>query len=134
MSGRVGFVSVSAVLTVDLSYLWHASPFEFLSYLFAILVAFLTRSFCATMDAIPGALDPGDHGPGIIAGNVTVAVLATIAVALRVLARHKQRLALEADDYLIFVALVRVESCPYHTATANLYIISPLGGPCVPVP
>ncbi|KAI4180657.1 MAG: hypothetical protein LQ348_005166 [Seirophora lacunosa] len=62
------------------------------------------------MDAIPNAFDPGDKGPGIIAGNVIVAVLATIAVGLRVLSRHMQRLSLEADDYLIFVALGQVST------------------------
>ena len=55
---------------------------------------------------IPHINDPGDHGPGIIIGNIIVAVLATIAVGLRILSRHMQRLSLEADDYLIFAALV----------------------------
>lgn len=58
------------------------------------------------MQSIPHASDPGDHGPGIIAANIIVCVLATIAVALRGLSRHMLRLSLEADDYLIFIALV----------------------------
>ncbi|KAL9051676.1 MAG: hypothetical protein Q9206_004612 [Seirophora lacunosa] len=68
------------------------------------------NAYRTTMDAIPNAFDPGDKGPGIIAGNVIVAVLATIAVGLRVLSRHMQRLSLEADDYLIFVALVSTKA------------------------
>ena len=55
---------------------------------------------------IPHMNDPGDKGPGIIVGNIIVAVLATVAVGLRILSRHMQRLSLEADDFLIFAALV----------------------------
>ncbi|KAL8702622.1 MAG: hypothetical protein Q9201_004200 [Fulgogasparrea decipioides] len=57
------------------------------------------------MDSLPHANDPGDHGPGIIAANIIVVVLATIAVGLRVVSRRMQRLSLEADDYTIFAAL-----------------------------
>ncbi|KAL8766381.1 MAG: hypothetical protein Q9209_006815 [Squamulea sp. 1 TL-2023] len=57
------------------------------------------------MESIPHAFDPGDKGSGIIAGNIVVVVLATIAVGLRIVSRRMQRLSLEADDYLIFVAL-----------------------------
>ncbi|KAL8709212.1 MAG: hypothetical protein Q9225_007482, partial [Loekoesia sp. 1 TL-2023] len=57
------------------------------------------------MESIPHASDPGDYGPGIVAGNIVVVILSTIAVGLRVLSRRKQRLSLEADDYLIFAAL-----------------------------
>ncbi|KAL8933697.1 MAG: hypothetical protein Q9216_006245 [Gyalolechia sp. 2 TL-2023] len=57
------------------------------------------------MQSIPGAFDPGDRGPGIIAGNIVVTVLAIVAVGLRVLSRHLQRASLRTDDYLIFVAL-----------------------------
>lgn len=60
------------------------------------------------MESIPHASDPGDYGSGIVAGNIVVVILATIAVGLRVLSRRKQRLSLEADDYLIFAALVSV--------------------------
>ena len=58
------------------------------------------------MDSIPHAYDPGDKGPSIIAGNITVIVLATVAVALRIISRRMQRLPLQADDFLIFLALV----------------------------
>lgn len=57
------------------------------------------------MQSIPHASDPGDRGPGIIAGTVVVAVLATIAVGLRVISRRLHGLSLEVDDYLIFAAL-----------------------------
>ena len=55
---------------------------------------------------VPHMFDPGDHGPGIIVGNIFVAVLATVTVGLRVKSRWLQRLSLEADDYLILAALV----------------------------
>ncbi|KAL9598131.1 MAG: hypothetical protein Q9219_004687 [cf. Caloplaca sp. 3 TL-2023] len=58
------------------------------------------------MESIPHATDPGDYGPGIIAGCVVVAVASTIAVCLRVLSRRTQGLSLASDDYLIFAALV----------------------------
>ena len=56
--------------------------------------------------AIPHATDPGNHGSGIVAGNLVVAILATVAVVLRIISRRLQGLSLEADDYLIFAALV----------------------------
>ena len=49
----------------------------------------------------------GNQGPGIIAACLTVAVLATIAVALRLLARMFQKVRIGMDDYLIILALVR---------------------------
>lgn len=58
------------------------------------------------MDSIPHAYDAGDKGPSIIAGNITVVVLATVAVVLRIISRRMQRLPLQADDFLIFIALV----------------------------
>ncbi|KAL8656811.1 MAG: hypothetical protein Q9226_002549 [Calogaya cf. arnoldii] len=57
------------------------------------------------MESIPHAFDAGDNGPGIVAANITVVTLATIAVVLRVVSRRMQKLSLQADDYLIFVAL-----------------------------
>ena len=59
-----------------------------------------------TMDAIPGAFDAGDNGSGIMAAINIFIILATIAVGLRIVSRRMQRLALEADDFLIFAALV----------------------------
>lgn len=61
------------------------------------------------MQSITHASDPGDRGPGIIAGTIVVAVLATLAVALRVISRRLHGLTLEVDDYLIFAALVSME-------------------------
>ena len=48
----------------------------------------------------------GNQGPGIVVANLIVAVLAGVAVVLRFLARRVQGLSLQADDYLIFLALV----------------------------
>ncbi|KAL8753698.1 MAG: hypothetical protein Q9199_004866 [Rusavskia elegans] len=57
------------------------------------------------MDSIPHAFDAGDKGSGIVAANIIVIILATVAVGLRIVSRRMQRLALEMDDYLIFVAV-----------------------------
>ena len=43
----------------------------------------------------------------VAAGNLSVSILATIAVALRLLARRVQKVALGCDDYFILLALVR---------------------------
>ena len=48
-----------------------------------------------------------NRGPRIIAANLTVAILATIAVALRFLARRLQESKIGVDDYLILLSLVR---------------------------
>lgn len=48
----------------------------------------------------------GNQSHGIIAGNLTVTILATIAVALRVLARRAIKTGMAADDYVILIALV----------------------------
>ena len=45
---------------------------------------------------------------GIIAGNLTVAILATFAVAFRLLARHLQKVVIGYDDYFVVLALVRL--------------------------
>ncbi|ERF73312.1 hypothetical protein EPUS_03145 [Endocarpon pusillum Z07020] len=47
----------------------------------------------------------GSQGPGIVAANLVVAILATIAVALRFSSRRVQGLGFQADDYLILLAL-----------------------------
>lgn len=47
-----------------------------------------------------------NHGPAIVAANLVVAILATIAVALRFLARYIQKIGFKSDDYLILLALV----------------------------
>ena len=44
----------------------------------------------------------------VLAGNLSVAMIATIAVALRLLARRVQEVTLGYDDYLILIALVRL--------------------------
>ena len=45
--------------------------------------------------------------PNFIAGNIIVALAAIAAVALHIVARRIKGLRLAADDYTIFVALVR---------------------------
>ena len=57
-------------------------------------------------DPVPSYQTGDDQGPSIIAANVTVAVLATIGVILRFIARKVQRIGWGADDYLILGALV----------------------------
>ena len=52
------------------------------------------------------AAEAENHGPGIIAATLVVAILATIAVPLRFLARYIQKIGFESDDYLILLALV----------------------------
>lgn len=52
------------------------------------------------------AEEAANHGPGIVAGNLVVAILATIAVALRFLSRYIQKIGFKSDDYLILLALV----------------------------
>lgn len=47
-----------------------------------------------------------NHGSAIVAVNLVVAILATIAVALRFLARYIQKIGFKSDDYLILLALV----------------------------
>ena len=53
------------------------------------------------------------QAPGIQAANLTVAILATISVALRFLARRLQRIALGLDDWLILAALVMSPFCSW---------------------
>ena len=48
-----------------------------------------------------------NKSPQMVAATISFMVISTIAVVLRVLARRIQGLKLGADDYLIFVSLVR---------------------------
>lgn len=58
--------------------------------------------------AAPSAADyAANKAPAILGVNITVAVLTTLAVTLRVVARRVQKLSLQADDYLIILAVVR---------------------------
>ncbi|RAK95953.1 uncharacterized protein BO80DRAFT_417794 [Aspergillus ibericus CBS 121593] len=50
-------------------------------------------------------LSAASRGPSIIAGNLTVAIIATVAVGLRVLARSLKSNTFGLDDWLIFLAL-----------------------------
>lgn len=65
----------------------------------------------ATLDRPTLAEKAANHGPGIVAANLVVAILATIAVALRFLARYIQKIGFESDDYLILLALVCHVQC-----------------------
>lgn len=47
-----------------------------------------------------------NQGPGIVVGNLIVAVAAIIAVVLRVWSRRLKGLKLGPDDWLIVMALV----------------------------
>lgn len=47
-----------------------------------------------------------NQGPGIVVGNIIVAVAAVLAVGLRIWARKIQGLSPGLDDWLIFAALV----------------------------
>lgn len=60
----------------------------------------------APFDRPTPAEKAANHGPAIVAANLIVAILATIAVALRFLARYIQKVGFESDDYLILLALV----------------------------
>ncbi|MCJ1331320.1 hypothetical protein MMC10_008009 [Thelotrema lepadinum] len=53
----------------------------------------------------PALLSTDTQGPAIIAANLTVAILATIGVALRFIARYIHRAGFGADDWLILAAL-----------------------------
>ncbi|KAJ5735704.1 uncharacterized protein N7483_000829, partial [Penicillium malachiteum] len=63
----------------------------------------------ATSASLPAGKMSGDmtadRGPGIIAGNLTVAILATIAVILRFIARSMKGCVFGLDDWLILLAL-----------------------------
>ena len=61
------------------------------------------------MDLSPPTLQQikATRRPNIVAGNVTVAIAAVIAVILRVVSRRLKKISLGPDDYTIFIALVR---------------------------
>ena len=76
----------------------------------------------ASMPALPGAdLPPEelakDKGPGLVAGNIVVAVLAVVAVLLRLWCRRLKGLKLGIDDWLIVAAL------PFGLAMAVLTVV-----------
>ena len=62
----------------------------------------------ATMSAPTPAELAADQAPGIRAANLVVAIMATIAVALRLYARYNQKAGIGADDITIVIALVRI--------------------------
>lgn len=61
-----------------------------------------------------------NRGPGIVAANLVVAILATIAVALRFLARYVQKIGYKADDILILMALVMLPSFRVEYSVTNI--------------
>lgn len=71
----------------------------------------------------------GDHGPGITAAVLVVAILASIAVALRFVARYIQRTGYGADDILILLALVCTSTCSKIATLTDIFILSRWRGP-----
>lgn len=53
-------------------------------------------------------LDSSDRGPALTASSIVFIAAATIAVALRLVARRLKKLSWAADDYLVVVALLLV--------------------------
>ncbi len=51
-----------------------------------------------------------NRGYRVLVANVVLALLATFAVVLRIVARRLKKVALDADDIAIIIALVRNES------------------------
>ncbi len=51
-----------------------------------------------------------NRGYRVLVANVVLALLATFAVVLRIVARRLKKVALGADDIAIIIALVRNES------------------------
>lgn len=77
----------------------------------------------------PSAADlAANQGPGIIAANLTVAILATIAVALRFTARWKA--GIKADDWLILAALPFGWGMCACTLISELRVVFEPGPPC----
>ena len=66
----------------------------------------------------------GDHGPGITAAVLVVAILASIAVALRFVARYIQRIGYGVDDILILVALVGIPTFSWTATLTNIFSLS----------
>lgn len=50
-----------------------------------------------------------DRGPEILASIITLAVMATLAVTLRLACRRYTKIAMAWDDYIIILGLVREE-------------------------
>ena len=53
-----------------------------------------------------------NRGPSVAAAVLVVAILATVAVALRLVARYVQKIGLGTDDILILLALVYLSLSP----------------------
>ena len=51
----------------------------------------------------------GNQGPRIIAANMVVAILASVAVSLRFVARRIQKIGYRLDDVSILMALVSLQ-------------------------
>ena len=71
----------------------------------------------ATLTAPTPAELAANQGPGIRAACLIIAVMATIAITLRLFARYIQKVGIGADDITIVMALV---------SFLNHYLISPL--------
>ena len=72
-------------------------------------------SFPSSTNLTPDQLK-ADQGPGIVTGNIIVAVAAIVAVPLRTWSRKLKNLRLGIDDWLIIAALVSED---HRTPTSN---------------
>ena len=70
------------------------------------------------MTAIP-SLGSENRGPEVVAVTVVLMVAATLAVALRMLARHVSNLRYGADDFFIVVGIVRLKGDLSRSCKAN---------------
>ena len=57
---------------------------------------------------------------GILAANITLSVLAAVAVSLRIFARRKKALSLQSDDWTIVASLV--SRTPWTTSDMMLIV------------
>ena len=74
-----------------------------------ILLDFLGSEMATLPPPTPAQL-ADNQGPGIIAANLTVVIIATIAVFVRLLVRRSQKAGLGPDDYVVVAALVPFSS------------------------
>lgn len=78
-----------------------------LQYLIVVPLKSFFRVSSRTMDEESSTiLLGGITRAGIVAANSIFSIFATIAVGLRIVARRRERLVLEKDDYFIVIALV----------------------------
>ena len=77
----------------------------------------------------PEPAEVGYHGSGITAAVLVVVILASIAVALRFVARYIQRIGYGADDVLILLALVCISTFSKTATSTDIFPLSRWRGP-----